>query len=118
MRITTTLFALFAMVYCGFAQDANILELDPNQSMSITGKGPGQDATINPFIAENSIIVVSNIGKGVFSVRVQKEGVILQEVTVKPEQTQELLLYKGLEVYFDSEEEAKVAVSYKPIKKF
>ncbi|WP_435577935.1 hypothetical protein [Gilvibacter sp.] len=117
MKLKITLIALFGFMLNATGQEAAIIDLDPNQSMSITGKGPGQDATINPYVYEDSIIVVSNIGKGAFSIRVQKEGEILQEFAVKPEQTQELIISKGLEIYFDTEVIAKAAVSYKPVKK-
>ena len=37
--------------------------LEPSQSMIMTGKGPGQDATINPYFGEDCFAIIKNIGK-------------------------------------------------------
>jgi hypothetical protein len=91
------------------------IALDGNQSMFITGKGPGQDGAINPYSKSDSFGIVQNIGKNDFSIRIQKEGKIIREITVKLKETKKVKLLKGYEMYFDSELEAKVKVDFKEI---
>ena len=49
-------------------------ELKPGQSMLMFGKGPGQDATINPFEGQDCYAVVENLGRVECAVRVQTMG--------------------------------------------
>ena len=37
--------------------------LEPSQNMIMTGKGPGQDGTINPFFGQDCYAIIKNIGK-------------------------------------------------------
>lgn len=90
----------------------NVIELGPSESMSITGKGPGQDAAINPYIDGNSIARVQNLSKNPFSIRVQKRGEILRTMEVKSKQTLEVKLEKGNELYFDSVLPSKARVEF------
>ncbi|GAA0870867.1 hypothetical protein GCM10009117_00120 [Gangjinia marincola] len=48
--------------------------LTPQQSMIMTGKGPGQDGTNNSFFGEDCYAVVKNIGERKFSIRIQQDG--------------------------------------------
>lgn len=90
-----------------------VLELEPSQSMSITGKGPGQDAAINPYLDVSSIGVVENIGKNDFVIRIQKKGEVLEEITISPGETKEVILLKGHELYFDSKLKARAKIYFK-----
>jgi hypothetical protein len=47
--------------------------LEPSQSMIMTGKGVGQDATINPYYGKICFALVKNIGQRKFSIRVQQK---------------------------------------------
>ncbi|MEP0987928.1 hypothetical protein [Ekhidna sp.] len=94
----------------------SVIELEPSQSMSISGKGPGQDAAINPYLATNSIGIIENIGKNQFSIRVQEKNKIIKTIQIKPDDTKEIILLKGYELYFDSELKAKVKVDFKKMK--
>ena len=66
-----------------------IIELEPQQSMGITGKGKGQDGAINPYMSESSIGIVENIGEHSFYVRIQEKSKILAEVEVAVNETKE-----------------------------
>lgn len=91
-----------------------ILELDNNQSMCIAGKGTGQDGAINPYLdAKLSYGIVENIGKNDFSIRIQKSGKIIREITIKSEETKTVKLLKGHEMYFDTDSKAKAKVDFK-----
>ena len=95
-------------------------ELNPSQSMCITGKGPGQDAAINPFEGEDCLVLVENIGKLSFSVRTQQEGQKnLKSRKVKPGATQPIHLPKGYELYLDTTTggEARAKVSFEKMNK-
>lgn len=83
------------------------LELKPSQSMSITGKGPGQDAVINPFDGQDCYAIVENVGKGDLSVRTQQYGQIVNILPVKKGEKIKVKLLKGYELYFDAAEDAK-----------
>ena len=102
------------LTFQAYAQDNTVLELNPAQSMCITGKGQGQDGAINPYINEKSSIgIVKNLGKNEFSIRIQKAGKIIDEITIQPKEKKEVKLLKGYELYFDTEKRAKVKVAFK-----
>lgn len=75
--------------------------LEPYQSMIMTGKGPGQDATINPFADQDCFAIVKNIGKSEFSIRVQQDGSIIKEISINKGETKKVKLMKGHELYLD-----------------
>mgnify|MGYP001797706636 CR=1 FL=1 len=113
-KMITYLFALALFHSCASSQ--SILELGTQQSMSITGKGPGQDAAINPYDGnDSSISVVKNLGETPFSVRIQKKGNILSETTVSPGEKKEFVLEKGHELYLDSEQKGTARVTFKKV---
>ncbi|MDO1500082.1 hypothetical protein Q2T40_08050 [Winogradskyella maritima] len=108
---------LLSLMFLGsnisLAQD--IIELEPTDSMSIAGKGPGQDAAINPYLGMDSVAIVENIGKNEFSIRLQKKGAILKTISIKKGEKKKVELLKGVEMYFDAEDYAKAKVEFKPI---
>jgi hypothetical protein len=100
-----------AMHFNAMAQST--IEIGPSQSMSITGKGAGQDAAINPYSKENSIGIIENVGKNSFVIRIQKMGTVIKMITIKPKETKEVNLLIGYELYLDSELTSKAKVSFK-----
>jgi len=112
-KLYFTLLILFATTYTLSAQ--SILELSPEQSMCVTGKGPGQDAAINSYSSEESIAVIENISKNSFSIRIQSKGEIIKTITVAKGKTKEIKLQKGYELYLDTELKAKAKVSFKKV---
>lgn len=107
-----TFIVFLGLVSLAASAQENVISLGPSESMSIAGKGPGQDAAINPYIDGNSIARIQNISKNPFSIRIQKEGEILKTISIKPKQTIEVKLHKGDELYFDSELPAKARVEF------
>lgn len=89
--------------------------IEPTQSMIMTGKGTGQDATINPYRGQDCYAIVKNIGKRQFSIRVQQEGKIIEEITILKGEVKEVNLLKGYELYLDPNPEgiARASVDYK-----
>ena len=77
-------------------------DLEPSQSMLMTGKGPGQDATINPFAGEDCFAIVENLGMQAFSVRIQKKGALLDTLAVGPKERKTFKLLKDQELYLDA----------------
>lgn len=104
---------LFIGTQLSFAQD--IIELEPLDSMSIAGKGPGQDAAINPYLGKDSVAIVENIGKNEFSIRIQKKGEILETIEIKKGEKKKINLYKGYEMYFDAKKKTIAKVEFKPV---
>ena len=103
----------FVILLVSCKSNESIFELSPNQSMSITGKGPGQDAAVNPYSGTNSIGVVENIGGKAFVVRIQKGENILEMTAIQPNQMIEFELLEGYELYFDSDYKTKDKVNFK-----
>ena len=92
--------------------------LEPSQSMIMTGKGSGQDGTINPYIGQDCYAIVKNIGKREFFIRVQQDGKIIEEISILEDEMKKVKLLKGYELYLDPNPEgiAKASVDYEPIR--
>ncbi|WP_299256366.1 hypothetical protein [uncultured Aquimarina sp.] len=92
-------------------------ELKPSQSMSITGKGPGQDAMKNPYDGQNCYAVIENTGKREFSIRTQQNRKIIETITIKKGEIKKVKLIKGFELYLDTNStgKAKAKVEFKKI---
>ncbi|MDG1571275.1 hypothetical protein OZ410_03045 [Robiginitalea sp. M366] len=92
-------------------------ELDPNQSMLMYGKGPGQDGTINPYAGEDCYAIVKNLGEVAFSIRIQQKGEIVQTISIKGMETKKVKLLVGQELYLDPETDqmARASVGYEKI---
>lgn len=92
-------------------------ELEPSQSMIMTGKGPGQDATINPYFGEDCYAIVKNIGEREFSIRIQQEGEVIKEITIPRGELKKVKLLKDHELYLDPNPKgiAKASVAYEKI---
>lgn len=101
---------LLLLFSCG-TQSA-VIDLPASQSMLITGKGPGQDAAINPFSGENSLAVVKNMGTAPFSVRVQDKAGNYEEFVVSPGESRDIFLLAGKELYLDSSLRSRARVSF------
>ncbi|MEO1416852.1 MAG: hypothetical protein AAFW00_16320 [Bacteroidota bacterium] len=110
--LIVTICLLFLTQLESFAQTE--FTLDPSQSMLMTGKGLGQDATINPYEGEDCYAVVQNIGKRAFSIRIQKKGTIIRMADVLVGETKKIILLKGQELYLDPNEKGrtKAVVDY------
>ena len=98
----------------GYGQ--KVVEIKANQSMSITGKGQGQDALINPYTAEKSIARVKNIGENPFFVRIELNGREITNVEVGVNKIKEFMLDKGFVLYLDSNLDGKAKVNFKKFK--
>lgn len=103
---------VLAISFTTQAQNQEI-PLKENQSMGITGKGPGQDGAINPYYGQDSVAIVSNLGENPFSVRIQKKGEILRQINIAALEEKEIFLAKDEELYFDSTLAAKSAIRFR-----
>lgn len=83
-------------------------ELDPSQSMLMTGKGPGQDGAINPYYGKECIAIVKNMGESGFSVRIQKRGAITKMIPVSRNETKKIKLLADHELYIDANDDQKI----------
>ncbi|KQC33147.1 hypothetical protein AAU57_07345 [Nonlabens sp. YIK11] len=91
--------------------------LEPSQSMIMTGKGPGQDATINPFVGQDCYAIIENIGDIPFSIRIQQAGEIIKEIPIEKGELKKVKLLKGYELYLDPNPKgiAKASVEYQKL---
>lgn len=89
-------------------------ELTNGQSMCMIGKGPGQDATINPYAEEDySYALVENIGAVVFQIRIESLEKELRQFLIKPNALVVIKLYSDNVLYFDALTTEKVKASIK-----
>jgi len=118
MRFLVSIFLALCFQSEIFAQTKFEFELDGSQSMLMTGKGPGQDATINPFQGEDCYAIIENLGNELFSVRIQQGGEIVKIIVVKPTKKKKIKLQSGQELYLDSETKSttKASVSYQALR--
>ncbi|MCA0132311.1 hypothetical protein [Winogradskyella alexanderae] len=110
----SVLFSLFTLlsVSLSTAQEPLILELDSSQSMCITGKGPGQDGAINPYLGKDSYAIVENMGKNGFEIRIQIKEEIIEIIPIKPMEKKRILLLKNQVMYFDTNKDCTVKVDF------
>lgn len=109
------LYLLLVVPLFGLAQTE--FEIKPSQGMLMTGKGPGQDGTINPYAGEDCYAIVENLGTSELSVRIQKKGEVFTSFTLLGGNSFTFKLLKDQELYLDGNdtEMAKARVSYKPL---
>lgn len=93
----------------------NEFDIEPSQSMLMTGKGPGQDATINPYTNEDCYTYINNMGEFEFSVRIQKKGEVIDTYIIGKGETKKIVLLKDQELYLDGndKEPTKAKITYK-----
>jgi len=94
-------------------KNKEIFELKPSQSMSITGKGIGQDAAINLYKDGNSIAIIKNLGENSFEIRVEYQGKVFQTRVLKGGKSTMISLRQGSVLYLDSDLKATAKVSFK-----
>lgn len=92
---------------------SSVFQLTPDQSMLITGKGPGQDAAINPYQNQKSIAIIQNLGKTPVSVRIQNNKNLLINRDILGSSTNTFTLEIGDELYLDATAPAKAKVTFK-----
>ena len=85
-----------------YAQKENNFRLDPSTSMLMTGKGPGQDGSINPYAGQDCVAVVANLANTPFSVRIQQKGILLRTIDIEKKETKRISLGAQEELYIDT----------------
>ncbi len=101
MKTLFLIFALTALTY-NLSHAQSKFELEPSQSMLMTGKGKGQDGAINPFYGQDCYAIVENSGSSEFSVRIQKKGKVIKNITLSAQETKRIKLLKDQELYIDT----------------
>ncbi len=116
MKKQILLVSLVFLAYFEMTAQTEFL-LDTSQSMIMTGKGAGQDATINPYFGQDCYAIVKNIGKRKFSIRVQQQGEIIEVISILQGELKEVKLLKDYELYLDPNPKGttKASVDYKKI---
>lgn len=105
-----TLFLIFALtaLTSNLSHAQSKFELEPSQSMLMTGKGQGQDGAINPYYGQDCYAIVENSGQSEFSVRIQQKGKLIKNITISGQETKRIKLLKGHELYIDTNSQDKV----------
>lgn len=104
---------MFIVMAQACSSSQSILELTPEQSMLITGKGEGQDAAINPYKDVKSVALVENLEGTRFNVRIQNQGKVRDIVEIPLHEAKRFTLEKGDELYLDTEVKAKAKVTFR-----
>lgn len=107
-----TLITLIIILQACAANDS-IFELSSNQSMLMTGKGPGQDGAINPYFGTKCLAVVKSLSSNTFEVRIQSDGEIIEIISLSGKEKKEIILEPGYELYLDTDTEVNVKVTFK-----
>ena len=115
MKNLQVLLCVFLLASGTMFSQASVFVLEPSQSMSISGKGPGQDAAINKYADNDCIATVKNMAKNSFEVRIQKEGKVINTIVIGQGETKEVSLLRGHELYLDSSLKAKASVNFRPV---
>ena len=115
MRPHLFAFCLLLLPLTGIAQTE--FEIEPSKGMLMTGKGPGQDGTINPYTGEDCYVIIENLGTSELSVRIQKKGEVVTSFTLLGGNSFTFKFLKDQELYLDGNatEMAKARVSYAPL---
>ena len=92
-----------------------MFELSANQSMCMTGKGLGQDWAINPYYGTDSYAIVSNKGDYPISIRIMQGESMVVNKALKGKSKEKFRLKADEQLYFDTEYESKVALSFKKL---
>ena len=90
-------------------------ELTNAQSMCMIGKGEGQDATINPYAAEDySYALIENIGLVKFQIRIESSEKDIKQFLIESNNIIVVKLNKNDVLYFDALtfEKAEVKIKY------
>lgn len=113
MKSLTLIFFLIALTYFEVTAQTEFV-LEPSQSMIMTGKGKGQDGTINPYLGQDCYALVKNIGERQFSARIQQDGKIIEEIPIMKSESKRIKLLKDYELYLDPNPKgsAKASVVY------
>lgn len=111
--IRITAFTILTVIMLSCSPSETIFDLSPQQSMSITGKGPGQDAAFNPYADTKSIAVVTSLSANPFTIRIQYEEKVINEIVVNREEEKEVILEQGYELYLDSQLVSRAQVKFK-----
>ena len=93
---------VMAILVLGPPIHAQTFELKNGRSMCMLGKGPGQDATINPYFGQDAYAIIQNVGAVVFGVRIESQTHGVQEITIQPKEVCKLLMTKNSILYFDA----------------
>lgn len=96
----------------------HIVELNPSENVIITGIGPNVDTLKNPYAKGESIAVVTNIGTSSFDIRIESNGVKVKRATIKPNDTKEIDLLPGQQLYFESRLQTTAKVRFKGVQKY
>ena len=102
------LFSSFIILTESNAQ--TIFELDPSQTMLMSGEGQGQDGAINPYYGQDSYAIIENMKESEFAVRIQKKGEIIKMIHITGMETKKVTLLAGQELYFDVPDKEAIKV--------
>ena len=90
-------------------------EITNGQSMCMFGKGPGQDATINPYAEEDfSYALVENVGTVEFQIRITSNLKDIKQFPIQPNGLVVIKLFRDEILYFDAitTQKAKATIRY------
>ena len=103
------LLLLFFGSHQGMAQTFTLIA---GQSMCMIGKGAGQDATLRPKTDSVSVARIKNNGKHSFTVRVEKNGQIIKQITLGEHQKLLWAHRLGDQIFLDGPKKRKAKAEF------
>ena len=106
---------VFILLLISLESFGQSFEITDGQSMCMFGKGPGQDATINPYAEEDfSYALVENIGTVEFQIRITSNVKDIKQFPIQPNGLVVIKLFKDEVLYFDAitTQKAKATIRY------
>lgn len=93
-------------------QETFVYDLDSNQSMGISGQGPGRDAAINPYEKEDCIALIKNLGEGILEARTKDKEGKQRSTKIAPQEQKRIFIAVGTILYFDAIKATRASVTY------
>ena len=106
---------VFILLLISLESFGQSFEITDGQSMCMFGKGPGQDATINPYAEEDfSYALVENIGTVEFQIRITSNVKDIKQFPIQPNGLVVIKLFSDEILYFDAitTQKAKATIRY------
>ena len=97
-------------------ENKNSFDLEPQQVMLMTGKGPGQDGALNPYYGQDCLAIVQNTGSAEFTVRIEEWGKIINMIPVAGGERKliNLLAKQQLLIDGNNDEAISVELNFEP----
>ena len=111
-RLHFSFFVLLLLFFGSHQGMAQTFTLTAGQSMCMIGKGAGQDATLRPKTDSVAVARIKNKGKHSFTVRIEKNGQIIKQITLGKHQKLLWAHRLGDQIFLDGPKKRKAKAEF------